>query len=138
MSEASLIGKLKKFWVLLGLTLGCQTTIGAVRPLQCTFSYGGESKTMRIDPTGDPYQVKPVEVGSRMAWKVIYVTQPKEESVFSVYVYLLADEGPKLIQQAKYKPPFPVANQTGEFTGIQTIYEPTIGSDLQYTCGWEP
>jgi hypothetical protein len=93
---------------------------------------------MHIEPTDDPYQVKPVEVGSRMAWKVIYVTQPKEESALSIYVYLLADEGPKLIQQAKYKPPFPIANPAGEFTGMQTIYEPLIGSDLQYMCGWVP
>lgn len=118
--------------------MGCHTTAGALRPLQCTFSYGGESKTIPIAPTEDPYQVKPTEVGSRMAWKVLYLTQPAKESVLTIYVYFLAEEGPKLIQSAKYKPPFPPADQAGEFTGVQTIYEPLIGSDLQYSCGWVP
>ena len=122
---------------LFALTLfacSCATT-GAQRPLQCTYVYGGEEKVVRIPPTADPYGVPLVKLGNRLAWKAVYVAAPDELAVVSVYTYSLSEQGPVLIHQAKYRPPFPQAGGKG-FTGVHAIYEPRNSSELQYWCGW--
>ncbi len=122
---------------LLALTLlccSCATTI-AQRPLQCTYVYGGEEKVVRIPPTTDPYSVPLVELGDRLAWKAVYVAAPEELAVVSLYTYFLSEQGPVLIHQVKYRPPFPKTGSKG-FTGVQAIYEPRNSSELQYWCGW--
>ena len=104
------------------------------RGLDCTFTYGGESTTTHIASTEDPYAVKTVELGDRLAYKVVYVEQPEAERVVSIYAYALSEEGPVLIHQAKYTPPFPTG--APNFTGLHSVYEPRNASELQYACGW--
>jgi hypothetical protein len=112
----------------------CATT-SARRPLQCTYVYGGEEKVVRISPTADPYSVPLVELGDRLGWKAVYVAAPEELAVVSIYTYFLSEQGPVLIHQARYRPPFPQPGGKG-FTGVHAIYEPRNSSELQYWCGW--
>ncbi|HJX63028.1 MAG TPA: hypothetical protein VJ860_03655 [Polyangia bacterium] len=122
---------------LLALTLlACScATPSAQRPLQCTYVYGGEEKVVRISPTADPYSVPLVELGDRLGWKAVYVTAPEELAVISIYTYFLSEQGPVLIHQAKYRPPFP-QDGSKALTGVHAIYEPRNSSELQYWCGW--
>ena len=121
---------------LLALTLlacSCATTI-AQRPIECTYVYGGEEKVVRISATADPYSVPAIELGDRLAWKAVYVAAPEDLAVVSIYTYSLSEQGPVLIHQAKYRPPFPQAGSKG-FTGVHAIYDPRNSSELQYWCG---
>jgi len=117
----------------LSLFAACATT-PRPRGLDCTFTYGGESTTTHVTPTEDPYMVKTVELGDRLAYKVVYVDQPEAERVVSIYAYALSEDGPVLIHQVKYTPPFPL--DVPNFTGKHSVYEPRNASELQYTCGW--
>jgi hypothetical protein len=105
------------------------------RPLACTYVYGGEETSVAVPPTSDPYNVPIIDLGDRLGWKVVYVAPPQEGAVVSIYTYALSEQGPVLIHQAKYRPPFPRPGAQG-FTGLHSVYEPRNGSELQYWCGW--
>jgi hypothetical protein len=107
------------------------------RPLACTYVYGGEEKTLEVPPTAEPYRAPLIDLGDRLGWKVVYVAAPQELAVVSIYTYSLSDQGPQLIHQVKYRPPFPAAGSKG-FTGVHSVYEPRNSSELQYWCGWAP
>jgi hypothetical protein len=114
---------------------GACASSGAQRPVACTLVYGGEQRAVNVPPTADPYGVPLTPVSDALAWKIVYVAAPEELAVVSVYTYALAERGPVLIHQAKYRPPYPRDGAQG-FTGLQSVYEPRYGHELNYWCGW--
>jgi hypothetical protein len=116
------------------LACGCAGS-GAQRRVACTLVYGGEQRAASVPPTSDPYDVPLTPVSDALAWKVVYVAAPEALAVVSVYTYALTEKGPVLIHQAKYRPPYPHEGARG-FTGLQSVYEPRNGHELNYWCGW--
>ena len=47
-------------------------------------------------------------------------------------------DGPVPLHQARYRPPLPTAapGSLHGFTGLQRVYEPSLGAELQYWCRW--
>jgi hypothetical protein len=125
---------LARILVLTMLACSCAAP-NAQRPLACTYVYGGEETSVAVPPTTDPYRVPIIDLGDRLGWKVVYVAGPRELATVSIYTYALSEEGPALIHQAKYRPPFPQPGAQG-FTGVHAVYEPRNGSELRYWCGW--
>jgi hypothetical protein len=110
---------------------------GAPRSLTCTTLYGGEAKSVPIAPAPDPYAVTPQQLGERFAWRAVYVTSPEDEATLNIYTYALTEEHPVLIHEAKYHPPYPHGEDGPHgFTGLQSVYEPRNGAELQYWCAW--
>jgi hypothetical protein len=123
-----------RFFALALFACSCAATNNQ-RPLTCTYVYGGEEKAVSIPPTTDPYNVPLIDLGDRLGWKVVYVAAPEELAVVSIYTYSLSEQGPALIHQVKYRPPYPKEGGQG-FTGVHAVYEPRNSSELQYWCGW--
>jgi hypothetical protein len=119
---------------------GASPSASAAAPpwLECTYSASNETHTARVEPTQDPYSVKELDVAGRFALKLVYVSSPEDVAAFRVYVYEIEDEGPVLLQEAKYRPPFAKGTARGrsEFTGRQQIYAHQLGRELAYACAW--
>lgn len=93
---------------------------------------------MRVEPTHDPYGVKELDVAGRFALKLVYVASPEDVASFRAYAYEITDDGPVLLQEAKYHPPFVAGGAHGrtEFTGSQHIYAHQLSRELAYACAW--
>ena len=109
--------------------------------VRCTAIYGGEARTFDVEATTNPYTVESLRFGSRrFEFKVVFVASPDDIAGVNIYTFYPTDQGPVLIHQAKYRPPYPVAAQGSPhgFTGLHFIYEPERSSEFQYWCAWRP
>ena len=102
--------------------------------LECTYTWGGEAKTVRVDAALDVYRVAPITVGEHFALKVVYVREPADVAGVRVYTYQVTSDGLLPLSEAKYAPPYGAGGAHG-FTGLQFVYEPR-GDELQYSCAW--
>jgi hypothetical protein len=108
--------------------------------LECTFTYGGEATVLDAGPTADPYRVAAVPIGRRFAARVVWSAGPDDQAAIAVYVYHPTADGPLLLAETKYRPPWPVAGAGSRngFTGLHTVYEPDVAGELQWWCGFRP
>jgi hypothetical protein len=106
--------------------------------LECTYSASNETHTVRVEPTRDPYGVKELDVGGRFAVKFVYVTSPEDTAGLRIYAYELAESGPVLLHEGKYRLPFAGAPAHGrtELTGTELVYDRPLGRELAYSCAW--
>lgn len=104
--------------------------------VDCHYSYGGETHTLRTRPSTSPYAVDSVAVGSYFRFRVVLQTRPADLASVQVYTYADRDEdGVVLIHQASYA--FPPAAQPARgygFTGQHRVYEPVRDGELLYWC----
>lgn len=121
----------------LGVACGAQPSRVAVavpNSLECTYSWGGETKTVRVAPTEDVYGVPEIAVGDQFALKFVYVTAPADVAGFRAYAYSLTDDGAVPLHEAKYRAPYATSGSYG-FTGLQLAYD-RRGDELAYFCAW--
>ena len=84
----------------------------ATPAVDCHYSYGGETHTLRARPSASPYVVDSVAVGSYFRFRVVLQTRPADLASVQVYTYADRDEdGVVLIHQASY--PFPARRPAG-------------------------
>lgn len=109
---------------------------GPTTPL-CTFVYGGTEESWAIEATSDPYTPTPITVGERFAFRAVYLKRPRDTASFNLYVYAKQDSELVLLQQLKYRPPYPRAGSGSRdgFTGRQFLYTPE-DRELEYWCEW--
>ncbi len=102
--------------------------------VRCHVIYGGEEFAAVAQPGGDPYSIEAQRIGRYFEFKVAYVTTPAAYSALAVYVYATASGEPVLVHEAKF--PVGIANGAPPwgFTGLQSVYEPSKSSELQYWC----
>jgi hypothetical protein len=101
--------------------------------LECHYDYGGAVTTLQIAPTTNPYTEPALKIGSFFKFRVVWQTAPAEAAAVHVYVYLDAPDAPTLLHQGSWV--FSLEHPTGRgFTGLQRVYEPVRGSELQYWC----
>ncbi len=99
----------------------------------CHYTYGGERKVLRVGPTGAPYSVAPLPVGSYFLFRVVFARPPAAPPVINIYVYADQEGGPVPLQQASY--PYPPSGRGDYgFTGWQRVYEPLRDGELEYWC----
>src|SRR5690348_9861739 len=102
--------------------------------LECTYSYGGETKTVRVGATVEPYRAPSISVGDRFLLKFVYVKEPPDVASVRAYTYLATEAAPLPISEVKYRPPFPENGEFG-FTGRASVYD-ARGHELTYFCAW--
>lgn len=123
-------------------TLAAASLVAPVFPavaaprVACHYSYGGETRTLRVAPSASPYAVDGIAVGSYFHFRVVLRTRPADLASVEVYTYADRDEdGLALIHQASY--PFPPVRQPGRhdgFSGRHRVYEPVRDGELSYWC----
>ena len=91
-----------------------------------------------VPATTAPYRVLPHKVDDRFEFKAVYVTTPADVAVLDLYTYFVFDRGPVILEQTKYRPPFPrnSPGPGGTFTGDHYVYGPA-GQELRYSCRWQ-
>ena len=123
----------------------------AYKNLECTHYYGGSTQSMLVTPVTNPYTVEATQitlnksdaeeeiVKTDFLFKVVYILPPADDAAINIYVYYLSDAGQVPVHHVKFLPPFPVRddNQPFGFTGLQNVYEPTLGRVFQYCCRWK-
>ena len=115
-------------------------TLAAVVPaaahaggVTCHYLYGGEERVLAVAPTTAPYTVPATTVGSYFQFRVVLEEGPR--GAVHVYTYAAHGESRALVHEASYRYP-PAADAGAEygFTGWQRVYEPVLGSELEYWC----
>lgn len=106
---------------------------GAQTPaqLRCEVTYAGAVHWVVAEPVQDPYSVPAVDIGGRFRIKPVLLGTSEKIDLALVYVYVMDGEQAVLIQQAKYKPPFP---PLGSLTGQQYLYAGPLERELRYDC----
>lgn len=103
----------------------------------CHYTYGGETRTLAVEPVASPYGVPPVQVGSYFLFRVVFQREPADQAAIKIYAYADRDEGPVPIHQATYPYPLPPTAGRYGFTGLHFVYEPVRDGELQYWCGMD-
>lgn len=123
----------------LALTLTVFSALGAgsslAQTVDCTYTYGGEVKHLRAQPTTSPYTVAPIAVGSFFLFRIVFEKTPVDQAAIKLYVHASDDSSPKPLHQATYAWPVKVAAHSRYgFTGLQQVYEPLLDGELEYWC----
>jgi hypothetical protein len=120
---------------LLLAVLGLATSLTAhADTVRCHVIYGGETWTLDAAPTTTPYQTRNQAIGRYFEFKLINAELPNTGRFVRIYTYAMSSGDPVLIHQASYRPPFDARAAHWGFTGLQYVYEPSKGSELQYWC----
>lgn len=105
--------------------------------VECVIDYWGESHTAILNATTDPYRVTPLKIDDAFEFKGVYVAAPAAEASLAFYAYYETENGPVIVEQTQYLPPFPGNTPTsnGSFTGTHHVYG-AGGEELTYACHW--
>lgn len=132
------MGTLKRLW--LGLSIATLAAACSQRhklPV-CTFVYGGEQFVYRVPVARDPYAPAPLSIAERFSFRGVYLTEPRQVASLNLYVFAELPDGPRLLTQLSYAPPYhadqTVANGYG-FTGRHRVYAPS-DRELEFWCEW--
>lgn len=99
----------------------------------CHLTYGGETQMIEGGPTAEPYTEAPIVVGSYTLFRIVFRTEPADLASIKLYTYGNYDDGRPLIHQGTYAYP-PVHDHSYGFTGLNRVYEPRYGLELEYWC----
>jgi hypothetical protein len=108
--------------------------------VECTTSYGGQSQSYIVEPTRDPYRVKPINIADRFDFKAVLLMEAKRTALLNLYTYGQGDQGSVLLHEVKYVLRFPSTPSSSMtrfgFTGEQLIYDHNA-RELRYWCGFK-
>jgi hypothetical protein len=112
----------------------CATAADAAPLLRCEISYGGVSRILTAAPTTDPYGVESIDIGGRFRFKAVVIGKEADIELIKLYAYYYGKRQPVLIQQASYAGPFRISSSADALTGLNRLYAPPLGRELQYGC----
>jgi hypothetical protein len=98
--------------------------------LRCDVTYAGALQRVEASPVADPYAMPSVDIGGRFHFKAVMVQGPERVERIGIYVYFDAEPRPILVQHARYLPPYPA----GDLTGEQHLYAGPLERELVYRC----
>ncbi len=106
--------------------------------VRCTCAYADEPVVVDVRPTTDPYRVKAVPVGTRFAFRAVWVAEPPGQAALDLTVFHTTEGGDVPLAQVKLVPPYPTVSSDAPygFTGRHLVYEPDLGSELRFWCAW--
>lgn len=116
----------------------CGVASARAEEVVCHYTYGGETRDIRVGPVNTAYSVAMIEVGSYFRFRVVFQNRPADLAAVKVYTYADKDDGPVLIHQATY--PYPSARHPSPygFSGLHHVNEPVRDGEMQYWCEWKP
>lgn len=104
----------------------------------CTFAYGGEQFVYHVPAVNDPYAPTPFSIAERFSFRGVYLTKPRQVASLNLYVFAELTDGPRLLTQLSYVPPYHAEAQLAHgygFTGRQRVYAPN-DRELEFWCEW--
>jgi hypothetical protein len=125
-----------KPWLLLALLAA--PLAARADTVACHVLYGGGEFAVDATPQADAYDVPRTPIGKYFAFRVTYVALPQRAAAINIYTYSMVSGTPVLIHQAKHRPPFIAGGSRYGFTGLQSVYEASKASELEYWCERRP
>ena len=113
--------------------------------LQCEISYAGTTHilkaTIHNDPdsdansdTGNAYINEAMDIGDRFRFKAIMLGTKEHLETIKLYAYYETRRQPVLLQEVRYVAPFALSTTPYGLTGLNYLYSPPLGRELQYGC----
>lgn len=103
--------------------------------LRCQIEQGYKTQIHEATPSQNPYTVQPVEVRSRFRFKAVVVGDAQHVDYVKLYTYYYLRGQAVLVHMVHY--PSPAVSQDagpGLLTGLQRVYSPQLGFEMQYQC----
>lgn len=123
--------------ILLPTALLLAASVQAAPLLRCHLSYAGATQTLEAVPGSDPYGVEARDIGGRFRFKAVVIGNDRHIDYIKLYAYYQTRRQPVLLHEARYTPPFAATASPYALTGINYLYSPDLGRELQYGCTLE-
>lgn len=122
--------------VLIALLGGLYPAIAlAVPRLRCQLAQGGTTRILDFSPTMNPYLVKPVDINGRFRFKAVVLGDDRKIEYIKLYAYYQSDRQAVLLHEVKYVAPMAhSAPDPNALTGVNYVYSPSLGRELQFGC----
>ena len=103
--------------------------------LYCQIEQGYRTQVHEASPAQNPYSFQPVDVRNRFRFKAVVVGDAQRVDYVKLYTYYYLRGQPVLLHMVHYPSP-PVAKdaEPGQLTGLQRVYSPQLGFEMQYQC----
>ncbi|PRC91219.1 hypothetical protein [Solimicrobium silvestre] len=129
-----------KLFALLLLTLAC-ANINAQPLLRCEITYAGTTHTLEarisVDANADAggaYTTEAMDIGGRFRFKALMLGTEQHVDSIKLYAYYETHRQAVLLQEVKYVAPFTLSTTAYGLTGLNYLYSPPLGRELQYGC----
>ncbi len=119
---------------LLGL-MAFPVCVQASPRLRCQVTLNGETRDFEFAPTKDPYNVASIDISKRFRLKAVVIGDERQIDYIKLYTYYQSERQAVLLHEAKYTTPAAeVAPSPAALTGVNYVYSPVLGRELQYGC----
>lgn len=127
--------RIRVFRLAVAFCLAVPLLASASPVLQCVLTQGGETQTLTVEPTADPYRVAAVDVGRRFRFKAVVYREQASIAYVKLYTYYQSSRQAVLLHQASYHNPLAEpAVGARSLTGEQRLFSPNLGRELLYNC----
>ncbi|NTV11968.1 MAG: hypothetical protein HGA47_14550 [Zoogloea sp.] len=108
----------------------------AAPQLHCQVSQGGDTWNLAFAPEADPYLVKAVDINGNFRFKAAVIGDGGRIDYVKIYTYYQTRRQAVLLHAARYPAPAvaPAGASPTALTGLQYVYSPRLGRELQYGC----
>lgn len=113
----------------------CPATAAALPGLRCQLTQGKTTQVLMFKPSADPYRARAVDINGHFRFKALVFGDERKIEYIKLYAYHQSKRQAVLLHEAKYASPAvqPTLNPT-PFTGVNYLYSPDLGRELQYEC----
>lgn len=117
------------------LTLPLALAAQADPVLRCKMLQGDSEFFHEVVPRHDPYTFVPVDIRNRFRINAVAVGDAQQVDYVKVYAYYYQHGRPVIAHMAHYPSPVVQADEgQATLTGLQRVYSPPYGFELQYSC----
>jgi len=113
--------------------------------LQCEITYAGTTHVLKAhilhDPdvdsdsdTGGAYVNESMDIGGRFRFKAVLLGTKEQLETIKLYAYYETHRQPVLLSETRYSAPFTLSTSPYGLTGLNYLYSPPLGRELQYGC----
>jgi hypothetical protein len=116
------------------------------RPLlQCEITYAGTTHLLKAhiqhdqdvdqdSDTGGAYINEAMDIGGRFRFKALLLGTNEHIETIKLYAYYETHRQPVLLSETRYNAPFTLSTTSYGLTGLNYLYSPPLGRELQYGC----
>ena len=134
-SSASTCKRLLVLLPALLLQLAVPLAASAAPRLRCHLDQGGQSQVLEFSPVADPYAVRAIDINGSFRFKAVVIGDERRVEYIKLYIYYQTKRQPVLLHAAKYLLPAVQPGASADaLTGMNYLYSPLLGRELQYGC----
>lgn len=103
--------------------------------LRCQMLQGDSAFVHEVVPTRNPYTFVPFDIRKRFRINAVVIGDAQQVDYVKVYAYYYRHGQPVIAHMTHYPSPMVQADaQQLTLTGLQRVYSPQYGFELQYSC----